>query len=249
MKAQLDVGLISISPEWFENMCGYGVTGRAVGAGHVQLRYWNPRDYSTHPQRKIDDKPYGGGPGMVMQAEPLMRALAATRQALGAQTRVLCLSPQGRRLSQKDVVLFAKLPALILISGRYEGIDERVLGGDVEEWSVGDFITSGGELPALCLLDAVIRLLPNVLGNEQSTHSESFNDQLLECPQYTRPPVYDDKEVPNVLLSGDHRSIARWRLQQSLGRTWRRRPDLLDKRGMSDAEHKLLDEYIQNSAE
>ena len=249
-KPQLDVGVVTLMPKWIEHMREYGVTGKAIATGHVRLRCWNPRDYSTNKQRKIDDKPYGGGPGMVIQAEPLSKALDAACQTLGQKTRVIYLSPQGKPITQKDVAQFSKESALILIAGRYEGIDERALQSDViEQWSIGDFVTSGGELPILCCLDAITRLLPNVLGNAESTRNESFNDQLLEHPHYTRPPVYNNIEVPRVLLEGDHKAIARWRLQQSLARTRNNRPDLLEKRGMSKQERELLDEYLKNSVQ
>jgi tRNA (guanine37-N1)-methyltransferase len=247
---QLDVGMISLIPEWVAHMKEHGVTGRAITTGHVRLRCWNPRDYTTNKQRKIDDKPYGGGPGMVMQAEPLLKAIGAASEALGEQLRMLYFSPQGKPLRQSDITALAQQPALLLIAGRYEGVDERALQDTrIEQWSMGDFVTSGGELPALCCLDAIVRLLPNVLGNAQSTHNESFSDQLLEHPHYTRPPVYNDMAVPEVLLEGDHEAIARWRLQQSLARTFNRRPDLLETRGMNDKERQLLDEYLKNSVQ
>lgn len=244
---KLDVGIISIMPEWIMHMNQYGVTGKAISSDYIRVRCWNPRDYSDNPQHKIDDKPYGGGAGMVIKVDPLLKALNAARLAIANTARTIYFSPQGAPIAQKDIEDFAKEPALLLVAGRYEGIDERALKiGAMEEWSIGDFVTSGGELPALCCLDAIARLLPNVLGNKESTCHESFNNQLLEHPHYTRPQVYQDMAVPQVLLGGDHSAIARWRLQQSLGRTWHRRRDLIDKRGISDEERALLDEYLKN---
>lgn len=250
MNTPLNIGFVTVLPEWVAQMQGYGIIGRAIRDGLVQIRCWNPRDYSKGPYRKIDDRPYGGGAGMVMTAGPLVRALEGAKQSLGAGVRVLCLSPRGKPVTQKDVLAFSRARALVLVAGRYQGIDQRAIEiAGMEEWCVGDFITSGGDLPALCLLDAIVRTLPNALGNEESTRYESFNDQLLEYPHYTRPEVYDGSRVPTVLLGGNHRAIARWRLQKSLECTYRRRPDLLSKRGMSAEERILLDEVLTKEVE
>ena len=237
--------VISLFPEIFRTMAGVGVTGRALAGGLGKLVVWNPRDYSHDVHRTVDDRPYGGGPGMVMKPEPLVAALDAAIEA-SPNAPVACLSPQGRRLDQAAVRRMAGRQGMILIAGRYEGIDERVINQHVdEEWSIGDYVLSGGELPALVLIDAVMRMLPGVLGDADSAQQDSYMDGLLDCPHYTRPEVFNGEVVPAVLLSGNHQAIRRWRLQQSLGRTWKRRPDLIAARGLSDEEQELLDEYIQ----
>jgi tRNA (guanine37-N1)-methyltransferase len=223
-----------------------GITGRALEAGLWRLATWNPRDFTTDNYRTVDDRPYGGGPGMVMLAEPLERALDAARDAGGG--RVLYLSPQGRRLDHARVMALAKEGALTLLCGRYEGVDERLLERRVdEELSLGDFVLSGGELAAMVLIDAVVRQLPGALGDAQSALEESFAGGLLDCPQYTRPEVWPEgaqgMRVPEVLLSGHHEQIRRWRLKQSLGRTWLRRPELLTVRQLNDEEKRLLTEF------
>ncbi len=223
----------------------HGVVGRALQRGLIELRCWNPRDYTRDAHRTVDDRPFGGGPGMVMKYQPLADALAdARRAAPGA--RVACLSPQGRRLDQRAVdELAARGENLILVAGRYEGLDERFIETHVDEqWSIGDYVLSGGELPAMVLIDAVTRLLPGVLGHADSAAQDSFSAGLLDCPHYTRPEVVAGLSVPAVLTSGDHAAIRRWRLRESLGRTWRLRPDLLENRSLSDEERRLLDDYI-----
>ena len=223
----------------------HGVVGRALQRGLIELRCWNPRDYTRDAHRTVDDRPFGGGPGMVMKYQPLADALAdARRAAPGA--RVACLSPQGRRLDQRAVdELAARGENLILVAGRYEGLDERFIETHVDEqWSIGDYVLSGGELPAMVLIDAVTRLLPGVLGHADSAAQDSFSAGLLDCPHYTRPEVVAGLAVPAVLTSGDHAAIRRWRLRESLGRTWRLRPDLLENRSLSDEERRLLDDYI-----
>jgi len=236
--------VISLFPEMFDAM-RQGVTGRAVERGQVALELWNPRDYARDAHRTVDDRPYGGGPGMVMMVEPLRRAIQAARAA-APDSRVLYLSPQGRRLDQAAVSGLATEPGLVLLAGRYEGVDERLLEAQVdEEWSIGDYVLSGGELPAMVLMDAVTRLLPGVLGHADSAEQDSYVDGLLDCPHYTRPEMIEGRAVPEVLLSGNHESIRRWRLQQALGRTWLRRPDLLEVRPMSSEEQVLLDEFIR----
>lgn len=236
--------VISLFPEMFAAM-RHGVTGRAIERGQVTLALWNPRDYADDPHRTVDDRPYGGGPGMVMLVEPLRRAIADAKAA-APQSRVLYLSPQGRRLDQRAVRELAAAAGLVLLAGRYEGIDERLIAGRVdEEWSIGDYVLSGGELPAMVLMDAVIRLLPGVLGHADSAAQDSYANGLLDCPHYTRPEEIEGRAVPEVLLSGNHDSIRRWRLQQALGRTWLRRPDLLEGRALSGEEQDLLDEFIR----
>lgn len=240
------VDVLSLFPEMFAAIGEYGITSRAVKQGLLQLHCWNPRDYTEDRHQTVDDRPFGGGPGMVMKIKPLERALADARQAAGAVAKVIYLSPQGRRLDQAAVRELASEERLILIAGRYEGIDERFIETHVdEEWSIGDYVLSGGELPAMVLIDAVTRLLPGALGHADSAEEDSFTDGLLDCPHYTRPEVYEGRSVPPVLLSGNHEHIRRWRLQQSLGRTWERRADLLDSRSLSGEEKKLLEEYIR----
>lgn len=237
------IDVITVFPEMFQAIGQYGITGRAIRNGLVTLRTWNPRDFSEDKHRNVDDRPYGGGPGMVMGAPPLARAVAAAH-ALQPQTAVSYLSPQGRRLDHAGVVELALRPGLILVAGRYEGVDERLLETSVdEEWSIGDYVLSGGELAAMVVIDAVTRRIPGALGDEDSVAQDSFVDALLDCPHYTRPEVYQDRRVPEVLLSGDHGKIRRWRLKQALGRTWLRRPDLLATRPLSVEERTLLEEF------
>lgn len=239
--------VISLFPEMFEAM-RFGVTGRAIERGQVELALWNPRDYAQDAHRTVDDRPYGGGPGMVMMAEPLRQAIDDARAA-APHSKVVYLSPQGRRLQQSAVREMAAQPGLVLLAGRYEGIDERLIQTAVDdEWSVGDYVVSGGELPAMVLMDAVIRLLPGVLGHAESAEQDSYGDGLLDCPHYTRPEEFDGRAVPEVLKSGNHELIRRWRLQQALGRTWLRRPDLLEGRELSSEERFLLDEFIRAQA-
>jgi len=240
------IGVISIFPEMFRAISDYGITSRAVKQELIQLQCFNPRSNTEDRHQTVDDRPFGGGPGMVMKIKPLEGALGDARQAAGGPVKVIYLSPQGRKLTQAAVQELANEERLILIAGRYEGIDERFIEEHVdEEWSVGDYVLSGGELPAMVLIDAVTRLLPGALGHVDSAEEDSFTDGLLDCPHYTRPEVYADKRVPEVLLSGNHEHIRRWRLQQSLGRTWERRADLLDCRSLSGEEKKLLEEYIR----
>lgn len=220
-----------------------GVTGRAAERGIIRLELWNPRDYATDVHRTVDDRPYGGGPGMVMKGECLLQAIADARQHNPA--KVVYLSPQGQPLTQAKVAEFAAASGLILLCGRYEGIDERVVTLAVdEECSIGDYVLSGGELGAMVVIDAVTRLLPGVLGHGESAAQDSFFDGLLDCPHYTRPENLAGLEVPEVLKSGNHAQIARWRKKQALGRTWQRRPDLLRTRQLTAEERALLDEYI-----
>lgn len=238
--------VVTLFPEMFSAVTASGITGRALQAGLWQLKTWNPRDFTTDNYRTVDDRPYGGGPGMVMLAEPLDRTLAAVREAGGG--RVVYLSPQGRRLDHAKALELAQCSALTLLCGRYEGVDERLLERRVdEELSLGDFVLSGGELAAMAVMDAVVRQLPGALGGEGSAEQESFAAGLLEAPQYTRPerwpPEVTEANVPAVLMSGHHENIRRWRLKQALGRTLLRRPELLAARTMSREERTLLEEF------
>lgn len=241
--------VVTLFPEMVAALAAYGVTGRAVERNLVSLAAWNPRDYATDRHRSVDDRPYGGGPGMVMKVEPLRAAIRAARAAAHqakARSRVIYLSPQGAPFDQMRARELASRPGMILVAGRYEGVDERVLKAEVdEELSLGDFVLSGGELAALVVMDAVTRLLPGVLGDADSAQQDSFTDGLLDCPHYTRPEELDGHRVPSVLLTGDHAAVRRWRLKQSLGRTWRRRPDLLAALKLNEEQRQLLDEYIE----
>ena len=248
------IEIVTLFPEMVEAAACYGVTGRALSKGIWTLSCRNPRDFATDSYRTIDDRPYGGGPGMVMSAEPLDKALRAARESLRAaeidDAPVVHLSAQGEPLTHRRVVQLATGRGMVLLAGRYEGVDERLLEREVDlEFAVGDFVVSGGELPALLLIDAVVRQLPGVLNDEQSKVEESFVDGLLDCPHYTRPETYEGRAVPAVLMGGDHAAIARWRRKQGLGRTWLRRPDLLSARGMSDEETGLLKEYLSDLIE
>jgi tRNA (guanine37-N1)-methyltransferase len=243
------IEIVTLFPEMVEAAACYGVTGRALSKGLWTLGCRNPRDFATDSYRTVDERPYGGGPGMVMTAEPLEKALGAAREGLRAagidKAPVVHLSAQGELLTHRRVVELSAERGMVLLAGRYEGVDERLLEREVDlEFAVGDFVVSGGELPALLLIDAVVRQLPGVLNDEQSIVEESFVDGLLDCPHYTRPETYEGRAVPRVLLGGDHSAIARWRRKQGLGRTWLRRPDLLATRGMSEEETGLLKEYL-----
>ena len=244
------IDVVTLFPDMVGHAAGFGVTGRALARGLWQLGLWNPRDFTTDPHRTVDDRPYGGGPGMVMLAEPLSKALAAARAAQATQgvaaPRTLCLSPAGAPLTHAAVMALAEGSerGLVLVAGRYEGIDQRLLDREIDaEVSIGDFVVSGGEFPALLLIDAIVRQLPGALNDAESARQDSFADGLLDCPHYTRPETYDGERVPAVLLSGNHAAIRRWRLMQSLGRTWGRRPELLRDRALTKEEQELLDEY------
>ncbi len=236
--------VVTLFPEMIAGACRYGVTGRAVERGQVELVTWNPRDFTHDRHRTVDDRPYGGGPGMVMRIEPLRDAIHAARAADPRAARVIYLSPQGRPLNQGMVQEAARSPRLILVAGRYEGVDERLVTREIdEEWSIGDYVLSGGELAALVVIDAVARLLPGVLHHEDSASQDSFMAGLLDHPHYTRPEEFEGQKVPAVLLSGDHQAIARWRLKQALGRTWIRRPDLLERLELNEEQRRLLEEF------
>ena len=241
--------VVALLPGIVEAVASEGVTGRACTQGKVQVHCTNPRDFAEDPHRTVDDRPYGGGPGMVMQYEPLARAHDSARQA-NPEARTIALTPQGIPFTQALAREAAKEKGLILIAGRYEGIDERFLGQRVDaEWSVGDYVLSGGELAAAVVIDTVARLLPGVLGCAESAGQDSFSEGLLDCPHYTRPEEIEGLRVPEVLLSGDHGKIARWRRREMLGRTYRRRPDLLDRAALSAEDRVLLDEYLDSTSE
>lgn len=238
--------VVTLFPEMFAAVSQYGITGRAMDKGLVELALWNPRDYTHDRHRTVDDRPYGGGPGMLMKIEPLREAIREARRAGPGKGHVIYLSPQGRPLDQQGVRELAQHEQLVLIAGRYEGVDERLIETEVdEEWSIGDYVLSGGELGAMVVIDTVTRLIPGALGHEDSAEQDSFSDGLLDCPHYTRPEQFEELTVPEVLLSGDHAAIARWRMKQALGRTWLRRPELLEKLELSGEQQELLQEYIQ----
>ena len=246
--------VITLFPEMFGAITQYGVTRRAVEQGRFELQTWNPRDFTTDNYRTIDDRPYGGGPGMVMLAEPLEKAIRAAKAAQAAagvaKSCVVHLSPQGRVLTHEGVQqLLARDEGWILLASRYEGVDERLIRRQVdEEISIGDYVLSGGELPAMVLMDSMVRQLPGVLGDDASAQQDSFVQGLLDCPHYTRPEGYNGETVPDVLMSGHHAEIEKWRLKQALGRTAQRRPDLLARRQLTKQEARLLAEYQQEQA-
>ena len=238
------IDVISLFPEFVAQCAAFGVVGRAAERGLLSLHGWNPRDHAEGNYRRVDERPFGGGPGMVMLIDPLRASLQAARAADPAPARVIYLSPQGVPLTQAKVRELASHPRLILLCGRYEGVDERLLAAEVdEELSIGDYVLSGGELAAAVVVDAVARLQDGVLNDAESAVQDSFEDGLLDCPHYTRPLLHALGEVPPVLMSGNHAQIARWRRQQALGRTWERRPDLLDEASLSAADRKLLAAY------
>ena len=240
----MNFNLVSLFPELVESVAAHGVLGRAIKNDLIQLNCWNPRDYTQDKHRTVDDRPYGGGPGMLMKVGPLRKAIDAARNSIDAPVKVIYLSPQGKPLTQQAVKDFSKQAALILIAGRYEGIDERVIESEVdEEWSIGDYVLSGGELPALVIIDAVARMIPGVLGDENSAIQDSFMNGLLDCPHYTRPEDIDGQAVPEVLLGGNHKAIEQWRMKQALGRTWLRRPELLNELTLSDEQQRLLQAF------
>ena len=261
------IGVVTLFPEMFAAITDYGVSGRAIRSALVQLEYWNPRDFATDRHRTVDDRPFGGGPGMLMKTEPLVAAIRQARQWLNAETeknegtgknqakknpavgQAVCsiyLSPQGKPLDHRKAVELARMPGLILICGRYQGIDARVIETEVdEEISLGNFVLSGGELAAMALIDAVVRLQPGALGDADSVRQDSFNQGLLHSPQYTRPQQFEELDVPPVLLSGDHAAIAAWRNKQSLGHTWLKRPELLEDLQLTAEQKVLLDQFKQ----
>ena len=240
----MQVVVVTLFPAMFAALSEGGITGRAIQQGILGLTLCNPRDFTQDRHRRVDDRPYGGGPGMVMIVQPLRDALRSACERIGTDAWRVFLSPQGKPVTQERVEALAKRQALVLVCGRYEGVDERFVTSCIdEELSIGDYVLSGGELPAMVLIDALTRLLPGALGNEESAASESFVSGLLDHPHYSRPETVDDLSVPEVLLSGDHAMISRWREKQALGRTWSRRPDLLAARELTNKEQKLLDEF------
>ncbi len=247
MTRTVDIHVISIFPEMFKAITEYGVIARAIKQGVLRLCLYDPRDYTEDRHSTVDGRPYGGGPGMVMRPDVMTVVMQDVLQKAEHKPTVVFLSPQGKRFDHQagaDVATRLKDESLVLIAGRYEGIDERFIERFVDqEWSIGDYVLSGGELPAMVVIDAVTRLLPNTLGNEESAEQDSFVDGLLDCPHYTRPEQYENEMVPQVLLSGDHKAIKRWRLKQALGRTWLRRPDLLEQRELTVEESQLLEEF------
>lgn len=237
------IGIISLFPDMFTALQS-GITGRALKEGTLQFHFWNPRDFATDKHKSVDDRPYGGGPGMVMMAEPLKAAIAAAKLAAPSPPLVIFLSPQGRIFTQAAAQQLSMHSSIIFLAGRYEGIDERVIQEDIdEEWSIGDYILTGGELAAMVMIDAISRCLPGVVGDAESVSQDSLSTGLLKYPQYTRPESLNGHRVPDVLLSGHHRQIEEWRLKESLGRTWLRRPDLLAEKNLTQQEIKLLDAF------
>jgi tRNA (guanine37-N1)-methyltransferase len=235
--------VVTLFPEFVSAVVQYGVTGRAVEQQLLQVECWNPRDFTHDRHQTVDDRPYGGGPGMVMQAQPLTGCIEAARKA-APDSKVILLSPQGQVLTQQSVRMLAERSGFILVAGRYEGVDERLIEALVdEEWSIGDYVLSGGELAAMVLIDTIARMLPGVLGDAESAQQDSFMQGLLDCPHYTRPEIWQERPVPQVLLSGNHAAIARWRRQQALGRTWERRPELINEQELSAIDRQLLAEY------
>ena len=238
------IDVITLFPELVEQVIACGVVGRAAEQKLLELHCWNPRDYTSDRHRTVDDRPYGGGPGMLMKVQPLEDAIAAARQQ-NPDARLVYLSPQGELLDQRKLAQQVDLGSVIFLCGRYEGIDERLIRREVDmEWSLGDYVISGGELAAMVCIDAMARLIPGTLGHEASAQQDSFSAGLLDCPHYTRPEVYKGDRVPEVLMSGNHRDIETWREQQALGRTWQRRPDLLERIQLDARQQALLDEYI-----
>ena len=240
----MHVAVVTLFPTMVLDALRHGVVGRAMTQGSLQVDCVDPRQFATDVHRTVDDRPYGGGPGMVLKVEPLRSAIRAAVELVPAGSPRVYLGADGRRFDQGAAREALSLPGLVLVAGRYEGIDERLLTSEVDAvWSIGDYVVSGGELPALVVIDVVARLLPGTLGSAESAEQESFNDGLLDWPHFTRPEVIDGQAVPAVLLSGDHAAIRRWRLSQSLGRTWLRRPDLLERRRMNAEELALLEEF------
>lgn len=244
------IGIISLFPEMFRAITEYGVIGRAVKNGLLNIQCRDPRDYTHDRHRTVDDRPYGGGPGMLMMVQPLRDAIHAAKSEIGEDAKVIYLSPQGRKLNQQGVCQLTANKKLILVCGRYEGIDERIIETEIdEEWSIGDYVLSGGELPAMVMIDSISRFIPGVLGHHASAEEDSFMTGLLDCPHYTRPEVLEGMEVPSILLSGNHAEIERWRRKQSLGRTWLRRPELLTSLALTDEQRMLLAEFQQEYEE
>ena len=238
------IDVITLFPELVEQVTASGVVGRAAQQGLLQLHCWNPREYTQDRHRTVDDRPYGGGPGMLMKVQPLQDAIAAVREQ-STDARLVYLSPQGKLLNQRKLAQQVELGSVIFLCGRYEGVDERLIEREVdEEWSLGDYVISGGELAAMVCIDGITRLIPGALGHDESAQQDSFSDGLLDCPHYTRPEEYLGDRVPAVLMNGNHREIEDWREQQALGRTWQRRPDLLDRTRLDTRQKALLEDFI-----
>jgi tRNA (guanine37-N1)-methyltransferase len=240
------IGVVTLFPDMFKAISEFGITRRAVQSGVLNLEFWDPREFTSDKHQTVDDRPYGGGPGMLMKVQPLRDAIKAAKNEAGEGVKVIYLSPQGRPLDQAGVHEIAKRDKIVLVAGRYEGVDERILETCIdEEWSIGDYVLSGGELGAMVVIDAVTRWLPGALGHDDSAQQDSFNDGLLDCPHYTRPETLDGQNVPDVLMSGHHEEIRRWRLKQSLGRTWLKRPDLLEQKKLDAEQCELLEQFKQ----
>lgn len=246
----MQFSVVTLFPEMFDAIAKYGVVGRAIGNRIVTLQCINPREFTTDAHRTVDDRPYGGGPGMVMKYEPMAAAIEQARETMPAESLVICMSPQGAPFNQAAAQRLGGLPGVILLAGRYEGIDERLMERHVdEEISLGDYVLSGGEIAAMAVIDATVRLLPGVLGDDESALQDSFSAGLLDFPHYTRPEMVDGRPVPEVLLSGDHARINRWRMKQAIGRSFRRRPDLLEKMELDVEQKQLLAEYLKENSD
>ena len=244
----MKIGLITLFPEMFDALLEYGISSRAVKNGLLEVKCFNPRAYAVDYHNTVDDRSYGGGPGMVLMAEPLRKSIKEARNWIGAKTKVIYLSPQGQVLTQKGVQLLSSESSLIFISGRYEGVDERVIDLEVdEEWSIGDYVLSGGELPTMVVMDTIIRQLPGALGDQLSAKQDSFSEGLLDYPHYTRPETYEGLKVPDILLSGNHENIRQWRLKESLKRTLFKRPELLSGLSLNKEQEEMLDSLIKDS--
>ena len=244
----MKIGLITLFPEMFDALLEHGISSRAVKNGLIEVKCFNPRAYAAGYHNIVDDRPYGGGPGMVLMAEPLRKSIKEARNWIGAKTKVIYLSPQGQVLTQKGVQLLSSESSLIFISGRYEGVDERVIDLEVdEEWSIGDYVLSGGELPTMVVMDTIIRQLPGALGDQLSAKQDSFSEGLLDYPHYTRPETYEGLKVPDILLSGNHENIRQWRLKESLKRTLFKRPELLSGLSLNKEQEEMLDSLMKDS--
>jgi tRNA (guanine37-N1)-methyltransferase len=241
-------GIISLFPDMFQAL-NSGITDRAIKNQLLTLDFWNPRDFATDKHKTVDASPYGGGPGMLMMAPPLQKAIQAAKSKAPSKPTVIYLSPQGKPFNQVAAQYLYEKQSIIMLAGRYEGIDERIIDQEVdEEWSIGDFILTGGELAAMVMIDTMTRLIPDAVGDADSVTQDTHSAGLLKYPQYTRPEVFEGEKVPDVLLSGHHENIARWRRMQSLGRTWKKRPDLLAKMQLNKQDQTLLDEFISKSS-
>jgi tRNA (guanine37-N1)-methyltransferase len=239
------IEVVTLFPEFVADAVRVGVLGRAIERGQISLQATTPREFADDPHRTVDDRPYGGGPGMVLKIEPTRTAIRAAKARLPQGARAVYMAADGARFTQAKAQELARLPGLMLLAGRYEGVDERLIESEIDESiSIGDYVLSGGELPALVLIDALVRLLPGVLGDDASAQQDSFSNGLLDWPHYTRPEVFEGRAVPDVLASGNHAAIQRWRLKQALGRTWLRRPDLIDVTTLTPEQRRLLDEYV-----